>query len=149
MKKIQINLLACAVATAALAGCGGGGSDAPSGALGDYQTQFQEALVPLGAVLRDIGVASTASGKQLAIILDDAKSSVAEAQADVDALDPPSEVKAPNDELVQSVDEFAKRVQSSAASPAAIQSLVTDAKDFATNLGSIEKELADKGVDSG
>jgi hypothetical protein len=141
MKKTTALALAL-IAGGLIAGCGG--SSGPSGPLGDYQTQLQAALLPLGNALRSIGVGSAASGPQQAKLLADAQKSMDQARSDVDALDAPSEVKSANDELVQAVDQFAKSVDQ--AKPADMQSLVSEAKDFATNLANIEKDLSDAGV---
>lgn len=100
-----------AVGALVVAGCGGGGDDKA-----DYEKEVRAAGQALEKAFGDIGssVSGSASAGEAATKLEEGAEALDKAASDLDGVDPPSEVKAPHDDVVDALGELADEFHSGA-----------------------------------
>lgn len=152
MKPIRIlTFLATGLLAAGLlAACGGDGKE-------DYAQEVDEVLEPLGEELTTLGetIGQSKDAAALAAGIGEAQDKLNQAAADLEAIDPPSDVEDINADLVAAVSGFADdlgaaREAAESDDPAALQAAIAElpaqAQEFGTELTDIRERAIDAGV---
>jgi chromosome segregation ATPase len=155
MKPIRIVAALTAVLLAAglLAACGGDDGTSKE----DYAQEVEDVLEPLGTELSKLGqtISESEDSAALAAGISEAQGELDQAAADLEEIDPPSDLEDVNADLVAAISEFsdnlgAARDAAEADDKEALRSAITDlpvqAQEFSAKLGEIRQRAIDAGV---